>query len=89
MFKDGGYLEQIAKGILQPSLKRSGHPSPLNSGQPICTQSQYIEYFNADGKKVLAVHQYLRPDGKIGASGLPDPKELYIDGVLYIPENKS
>jgi hypothetical protein len=41
------------------------------------------------GEKVAGVHQYLRPDGTIGLSGRPDPKEVYIDGVLYIIETKA
>jgi hypothetical protein len=30
------------------------------------------------------VHQFLRPDGTIGASGLPDPKMMLKDGIEYI-----
>lgn len=37
-----------------------------------------------EGQKVAGVHQYLRVDGTLGASGRPDPKELLIGGVLYI-----
>jgi hypothetical protein len=29
------------------------------------------------------VHQYLRPDGTLGASGLPDPKLVVHEGVVY------
>jgi hypothetical protein len=29
------------------------------------------------------VHQYLQPDGTLGASGQPDPKRLLHDGILY------
>ena len=32
---------------------------------------------------VAEVHQYVRPDGSLGGSGLPDPKRLYKDGILY------
>ena len=37
-------------------------------------------------KNVAGVHQYLRRDGTIGASGRPDPKELFVNGTLYILE---
>ena len=35
-------------------------------------------------RKVAMVHQYLRPDGTLGASGLPDPKRLLVNDLLYI-----
>ncbi len=34
-------------------------------------------------QEIARVHQYLRTDGTIGASGKPDPKRLYADGKLY------
>ena len=86
MFNDGGYLEQVNKGILRTKVVRNGHPSPPKAKEPICTRSQYILYINAKGEKVAAVHQYLRPDGKLGASKRPDPKEILLNGILYIPE---
>mgnify|MGYP000073566532 CR=1 FL=1 len=56
-------------------------PCPLES-EPVGTRSQMVAYF--DGvRKVALVHRYLRPDGTVGASGMPDPKELLDDGVLY------
>jgi hypothetical protein len=44
--------------------------------------SQTVEYYDGDNRVAL-VHQYLRPDGTIGASGRPDPKALLEDGILY------
>lgn len=41
-----------------------------------------IAYYEA-GKKVAEAHQYKRTDGSIGASGLPDPKEILHDGIVY------
>jgi hypothetical protein len=49
--------------------------APAESGQPPGTLSQRVRYFS--GKILVAVvHQYLLPNGRIGASGLPDPKWL-------------
>jgi hypothetical protein len=31
-------------------------------------------------------HRYLRPDGKLAASGMVDPKRVVRDGVMYIRE---
>jgi len=42
-----------------------------------------VSYRDASGNEVARVHQYLRPDGTIGASGKPDPKRVFINGTLY------
>ena len=49
--------------------------APPESGQRARTLSQIVFYYEGD-LKVAVVHQYLLPDGTIGASGLPDPKWL-------------
>jgi hypothetical protein len=79
--------ESITAGHLQPILEKSDHPAPLRSGQPFCTQSQYISYRNPAGETVAGVHQYLRPDGTIGGSGRPDPKRLVVGDRVYILEH--
>lgn len=43
-----------------------------------------ISYRDANGNEIARVHQYLRPDGTLGASGKPDPKPLMVNGVVYI-----
>ena len=86
MFNDGKYWEQVKQGILRAELKANNHPSSPRARVPFCTRSQYLAYINKNGKKVAGVHQYLRPDGKPGASGRPDPKELFINGILYIAD---
>jgi len=83
LFEEGAYLDRAAAGELLTRVRRSGHPSPASSGQPHCTKSQIIEYCDRSGQRLAIAHQYLRPDGSIGASGRPDPKALLIDGVLY------
>jgi len=86
MFNDGRYWEQTKEGTLQPILKKDKHPSSSRANQPVCTRSQYIIYIDANGEKVAGVHQFLRADGQLGASGRPDPKELFINGVLYVSD---
>ena len=57
---------------------------------PEGTLSQVIHYYTTDLKTKLAiVHQYLRPDGTLGASGMPDPKLVYEDGAIYALDRKS
>src|SRR5260370_13213226 len=86
MFNDGKYWEQTRNGRLRPILVANNHPSSPRAKEPICTRSQYLIYVNDKGQKVAGVHQYLRPNGKLGASGRPDPKELFVNGILYILE---
>jgi hypothetical protein len=43
-----------------------------------------VVWRDANGTLVADCHQYLRPDGSIGASGKPDPKRLRIGNVVYI-----
>jgi len=42
-----------------------------------------VEYRDISGSVVALVHQYKRTDGKIGASGKPDPKKLRIGDTVY------
>lgn len=57
--------------------------APESSGEPANTLSQMLSYRDLDDKEVARVHQYLRADGSIGGKGRPDPKRVFIDGVLY------
>lgn len=47
------------------------------------TRSQLVAYF--DGDIIVArVHQFLQPDGTLGASQIPDPKELRVESEIWI-----
>jgi hypothetical protein len=83
MFNSGNYWQRAKNGEFQQKLLRDGHPSPPRAAEPDCTRSQSIAYTDKDGKKVAKVHQYLRKDGSIGASGKPDPKSLRIGNIVY------
>ncbi len=83
MFNQGRYWEQTKTDILQAKVMTDRHPSSPVANEPTCTRSQYIIYINANGKKIAGVHQYLRANGQLGASGRPDPKELLVDGIWY------
>src|SRR6266849_5500071 len=84
LFNDGGFWEKAKIGEFAEKLYREGHPSPKASGEPPCTRSQIIAYLDKSGHQVAIVHQYLRKDGKLGGSGRPDPKKLFLGGVLYL-----
>jgi hypothetical protein len=84
-FNDGGYWERARSGALATVVQRDGHPSPDQSGEPFCTRSQIVAYYDPALGRVAVVHQYLRQDGTIGGSGRPDPKQLIEGGVVFRP----
>lgn len=47
------------------------------------TRSQMISYRDSQDKEIARVHQYLKTDGTLGASGKPDPKRLLINDTLF------
>lgn len=83
MFNDGGYWERAENGEYNVIVRRRGIPAP-ESGQPPNTESQTVVYYDKrTGDKIAIVHQFVLEDGTLGGSGMPDPKQLYHDGVLY------
>jgi hypothetical protein len=84
MFNDGDYWNRAKRGEFLTSTKKSHHPSPALAGAPFCTKSEYVVYRDKIfGDRIAEVHQYLKPDNTLAASGKPDPKRLLHDGVLY------
>jgi len=57
----------------------------LTSNQPAASGGAYL-YLEPDRLllyprgRTCGNRQFLRPDGTIGASGLPDPKRIFIEG---------
>ena len=39
-------------------------------------------YYDENLTKVAMVHEFRRPGGSIGASGLPDPKRIWLDDEI-------
>ena len=61
------------------------HPHFPARNEPYCTLSQMVYYCTPKGRPIALVHQYLHADGSLGASGLPDPKRLYLhDRIIAI-----
>lgn len=85
MFNSGAHAGPGGSASLRHVLTRNTHLNPSRSGQPPCTRSQVVFYFDQSGARVAVVHQYLRPDGTLGASGKPDPKWLRV-GQGYLQE---
>lgn len=85
VFNQAGYLEKVKSGEVIVDRRRNSHPNPPPPGEPFCTHSQIIYYYTKDGLPLAVVHQYLRPDGTLGGSGLPDPKRLFLpDKILSV-----
>jgi hypothetical protein len=82
-FNCGRYWARLRRGELTATITEQRHPAPEHSGQPHCTQSQGVTYFDKRGNEIARVHQYLRPDGRLGGGGKPDPKRIFENGVLY------
>ena len=75
--------EQLKRGDLAETVKKREHFDPPPAQEPLCTWSEMVEWKDRMGARIALLHRYLRPDGKIGASGKPDPKELRLGGVTY------
>src|SRR3954447_15727120 len=73
-FRDLRIHERFASGEFDLVVHRSS-VAPASRRQPPGTLTQRIIYLQ--GQTQIAVcHRYLRPNGTLGASGLPDPKWL-------------
>ncbi len=82
LFNEGRYWERLQAGRLVGVVGASRHPGP--PFEPYCTVSQIVRYHKRNQKRVAVVHQYLRPNGTLGASGRPDPKSVRALGILYV-----
>ena len=82
IFNDLRLFQMAQAGELTTRIRKESHPNPPPGNEPFCTWSQTVEYLDQAGHLVARVHQYLRPDGSIGGSGLPDPKKLVLDGQI-------
>jgi hypothetical protein len=83
IFNEKQYLERVERGELRAHVLKEGHARRA-SGEPWCTASQYVAYYDAEGRKVAEVHQYRRQDGSIGGSGRPDPKRILMDDEIWL-----
>jgi hypothetical protein len=82
-FNQSQMAEKATSSRLKVILQKNSHPESPIPGEPYCTHSQLVLYKDYNGALVAIVHQYMRPDGTLGASGKPDPKYLYLEGKIY------
>lgn len=82
IFNQNGYLDKLKAGIIKSRKTYEIHHAP--DGEPFCTHSQILFYYNLSNQLLAVVHQYRRPDGTLGASGKPDPKKIYLLNKILI-----
>ena len=84
LFNQCQYYELALRGELRQRVFRyDNHLKPKQRqklGEPRCTRSQIVVYYNSEGHPIALVHQYKRKNGDLGQSGRPDPKRLFISG---------
>jgi hypothetical protein len=95
LFNEASYLARTLNGtfINQAFGAQSVYQNPPDlegrEPEPEGTLTGLIEIIDPSSQQRRAVaHRLLRPDRTFGASGLPDPKMVFIDGVIYIQKRK-
>ena len=86
MFNESQYPDMIACGQLVPEYLRDYQlkaPEKRKYPEPYGTRSQTIRYYDSNGQWVVEIHQYLRPDKTLGASGKQDPKRLRFGNTVF------
>jgi hypothetical protein len=83
LFHQANCPARLAAGDLTAVVKKSKHPAAPRAQMPVCTRSQILAYVDHHQEAVALVHQYLKPDGTLGASGQADPKWLLFEGTVY------
>lgn len=84
-FNEGHYLQRVERGELEQTIwleKPLSAATCYAKGYPLGTCKQLLDYYHGE-VRVALVHRVLLPDGTIGASGLPDPKLLLVEGVYW------
>lgn len=82
LFNEGRYYERMKAGEFRAYIVRQklviGGDRRIRG-----TTSETVEYVDNHGNFVARVHQFRWPNGMLGASGRPDPKALWHEGVMY------
>ncbi len=98
-FNRGDYYNRMKNGEFTAVKTRIGKPRDeiLHEYGPD-TLSASVSYRNQNGDEIVRVHQYESPNGEIlykdengvlRKDGLPDPKVLFEDGILYhLPQKR-
>jgi hypothetical protein len=84
LFNEGGFLEKVESGELRMIVKKTRITlmTFIRNWVP-GTESQEIHLLDIHGNLIVKAHRFLRPDGKLAASGMLDPKRILIEGKIY------
>jgi len=95
LFREAGYLARTLSGqfTMRPfgrqSLYQNPPPEDGREPEPLGTFTGLVEIVDPSSLERIAIaHRLLRPDGTLGASGLPDPKMVYADGIIHLQKRK-
>jgi hypothetical protein len=95
LFREAGYLASTLSGqfMMRPYGRQSLYQSPpvpdAREPEPAGTLSGLVEITDPSNNQRIAIaHRLLRPDGTLGASGLPDPKMVFLEGIIYLQKRK-
>ena len=75
-FNEGGYREKVTSGEWTEHVLES-NISHLLTSETVEITSIMLSYRDANGDERARVHQFMRPDGTLAASGKPDPKGYF------------
>lgn len=82
-FNRARYWLRMQAGEFIAITQKSNLARPLSAWPP-GTLTQEVYYINRQTRVEMArVHQYVLPDGRILGSGKPDPKVIYLGGIMY------
>ena|SRR5579862_812892 len=83
MFNEGRYWERVQSGDLVEVRLHEGTPTP-DKKLPLGTKTVTVAIRETpSGPDLVHAHGFILPDGRIGASGLMDPKRIWKDGKVY------
>jgi len=74
------YYEKVLTGELVAILN---HTNPSRKGPPNTVHKEYYYRLTPNGDNLARVSQFVNPDGTLAAGRLPDPKELFLNGIQY------
>ena len=78
-FNSLDYVGAVARGELIAVVK-TDRVLQTETAFPLGTRAQIVYYMRGQ-TRMAVVHQYILPDGSLGASGRPDPK-MVRDGLI-------
>lgn len=94
LFNEASYLARTLNGtfVTKPFGRQSlyqNQPIEGREKEPEGTITGLVEISDpAKNQRVAIAHRLLRPDGTLGASGLPDPKMVLVEGIIYLQKRK-